>query len=122
MNRPDWNRLMVAGAMVVTGATAAAQVVRDPTAVPPEAAPSSGTAAAGTSWSVDGLGVVVREGKPYLVSGTRLYGVGQKLGQFRIDRITETEIWLRSGNEVRKMPRFSGVQRKISAESKGSNP
>ena len=59
---------------------------------------------------------------PYLVDGTRLYGVGQKLGAFRIERISETEVWLRNGKELRKLPRFAGIQRKVAAESKGSKP
>jgi hypothetical protein len=39
-----------------------------------------------------------------------------------IERINETEIWLRKGKELLKLPRFSGIERKPSAESKGSKP
>jgi hypothetical protein len=58
------------------------------------------------------MAVVVRGGKPMLVQGTRLYGVGQMLGKFRIERISETEVWLRQGSELRKIPRFAGIQRR----------
>ena len=59
--------------------------------------------------------VIVRNGHPYLVVGTRLYAQGQKLGQARIERISETEVWLREGGVLRKVPRFSGIQRRTVA-------
>ena len=58
--------------------------------------------------------VVVRNGKPFLVVGTRLVAQGQKMGDTRVERITETEIWLREGGQLRKVPRFAGVQRQTS--------
>jgi hypothetical protein len=69
----------------------------------------------------DGVAVVVRDGKPFLVSGTRLYGVGQKLGTYRIERITETDVWLRNGSELRKEPRFAGITRKESKSPSTTN-
>ena len=91
-----------------------AQDLRDPTMPPPE----SGAGPAGTVASplgVDGMTVIVRNGKSYLVVGTRLYAPGQKVGQLRVERITETEVWLRDGKELRKVPRFSGIQRRVAA-------
>jgi hypothetical protein len=55
--------------------------------------------------------VVLRDSKPFLVVGTRLYSPGQKMGQYKIDRITETEVWLRDGALLRKLPRFTGIVR-----------
>lgn len=105
-----------------------AQAQRDPTQPPAQAFPAPvvpgavGGATAGAMpdsppWGDDGIAVLIRDGKPYLVNGTRLYGVGQKLGAYRIERITETEVWLRNGKELRKLPRFAGIQRKVIAGS-----
>jgi len=65
-------------------------------------------------WGDEGVAVVRRGGKPYVVSGTRLYGVGQKIGDYKIERISETQIWLRKGSELRKLPLFAGIERKVS--------
>jgi hypothetical protein len=93
-------------------AWAEAQSQRDPTVPPAEAGLAS--TAVGTSSANQASGsmsVIVREGRPYLVAGTRLYAQGQKLGAARIDRISETEIWLREGGVLRKVPLFAGIQR-----------
>lgn len=92
-----------------------AQALRDPTQAPPEARATQAEGAAvsvPTPWGDEGVAMVVRGGKPFLVSGTRLYGVGQKLGAYRIERISETEVWLRHGTELHKVPGFAGVQRR----------
>jgi hypothetical protein len=92
-----------------------AQALRDPTQPPPGAMPTIGVVSQSDEPLADeGVAVVVRDGKPFLVSGTRLYGVGQKLGAYRIERITETEVWLRNASELRKQPRFAGITRKES--------
>ncbi len=84
---------------------------RDPTAPPPEVGAAAAGGVAQQPWGAEGMAVVVRDGKPLLVVDTRLYGVGQKVGSFHIMRITESEVWLREGKVVRKVPRFSGIQR-----------
>jgi len=95
---------------------------RDPTLPPAQASQPLSASTSDAPWGDDGIAVVVREGKPFLVSGTRLYGVGQSIGAYRIMRISETEVWLRNGKVVRKLPRFSGIERSPSAQSKGSTP
>jgi hypothetical protein len=123
MHRAVLARVCIFWVAAFGSVVAQAQVQRDPTTPPPEALATPGGAGASSQpWGSDGMAVVVREGKPYLVSGTRLYGVGQKIGAFRITRISETEVWLKSGTELRKLPLFSGIVRKLSAEPKGSNP
>jgi hypothetical protein len=97
---------------------AGAQAARDPTIAPPQAATAPAASpglATGQSLpaAAQGLSVVVREGAPYLVSDTRLYGVGQTVGGYTIERITETEVWLRRGKQVQKFQRFSGIQRRV---------
>ncbi len=88
-----------------------AQEFRDPTTPPPEASALPGAAAGAAPTS--GLAVVVRDGKPYLVVGTRLVPVGQKVGNAKLERITETDVWLREGRQLNKVPRFSGIQRSV---------
>lgn len=94
---------------------APAQDLRDPTMPPPESGAGPAGTAATSPLGVDGMTVIRRNGKSYLVVGTRLYAPGQKVGQLRVERITETEVWLRDGNALRKVPRFSGIQRSVTA-------
>lgn len=110
------NPHLVWGALCLSlGGVLHAQALRDPTQAPLGAASSaSGVAQSAGPLGDDGVAVVVRDGKPFLVNGTRLYGVGQMLGTYRIERITETEVWLRNGTELRKEPRFAGITRKES--------
>ncbi|MDZ7938881.1 MAG: hypothetical protein U5M53_11610 [Rhodoferax sp.] len=89
-------------------AQAQAQSSRDPTVAPGEAeAGGPGQ----TPDSVPGYAVVIQDGKPHLVVGTRLVPVGQKVGNARLERITETEIWFREGGQLRKEARFAGITR-----------
>lgn len=88
-----------------------AQALRDPTQPPPEMGAGPGAAASAGPLGSDGMAVIVRDGKPFLVVGSRLYAPGQKVGSARIERITETEVWLREGKALRKVPRFAGIQR-----------
>jgi len=90
-----------------------AQSLRDPT-LPPTDGGSANSSLGGASLGAEAgaMTVIVRNGHPYLVVGTRLYAQGQKLGQARIERITETEIWLREGGVLRKLPQFTGIQRR----------
>jgi hypothetical protein len=67
------------------------------------------------------MAVLVRQGVPYLVVGTRLYAKGQKVGQARIERITETEVWLREAGALRKVPVFGGIQRQVSKPALASS-
>ncbi len=93
-----------------------AQALRDPTQVPwatpmaPAVAP--GSVAAQPPIDAGHVAVLVRDGTPYLLWGTRLFGVGQRLGAARIERITESEIWLREAGNLRKVRVFQGVERR----------
>jgi len=89
-----------------------AQVLRDPTQAPQfSGAESSGARGAPRSASAP-WGVLVIDGKPHLVAGTRLYAEGQMLGAARIERITETEVWFREQGRLRKVPHYPSVQRR----------
>jgi len=63
------------------------------------------------------MSVIVREGKSWLVVGTRLIAPGQKTVPWVLERITETEVWLRDGTQLRKVQRFAGIQRSNVAAS-----
>ncbi len=89
-----------------------AQSLRDPTLPPASVAPAvAGVAAQTVSVQTGAMAVLVRNGTPYMVLGTRLYATGQKVGAARIERISETEVWLREAGVLRKVAVFSGIQR-----------
>lgn len=99
--------------------SAQTQSLRDPTLPPAEAVPTSNAAGDQTgSPALTGMTIVVRQGQPFLASRSRLYARGQKMGQVRIERISETEIWLRERDVLRKVPLFTGIQRHVAASQK----
>jgi len=107
-------RLLVQGSLIgialllVAGRTEA-QGLRDPTVAPAEAGLTGAAPSAPALTAVPGaMTIIVRDGRPFLVVGTRLYAAGQKLGQARIERISETEVWLREGGVLRKIPPVPG--------------
>jgi hypothetical protein len=112
--RPSWWTLALLAAVCAAVLPAAAQGARDPT-LPPWGSGSGGGGGGGAA-QVRGLqgpfSVLVVDGQPYLVVGTRLYAQGQQLGAARIERITETEVWLRDGHNLRKISNFVGIQRR----------
>lgn len=104
------------GGVLCSLATAGiAQNLRDPTVPPVEA--GIGSPAHGGSVSPDTvqgpMSVIVRNGQAYVMVSTRLYAQGQKLGRARIERISETEVWLREDGVLRKVSQFPGIQRRV---------
>ena len=91
-----------------------AQPLRDPTVPPTQTSVAPG-APAQSPLGAEGTSVIVREGKAGLVQGTRIVFPGQKWGRWTVERITETEVWLRDGKLLQKLPRFNGIQRTDSA-------
>jgi hypothetical protein len=107
---------LVLSGLCATG-SALAQPVRDPT-LPPAVAtvvPGEAMPKAVLPITNESISVVVRDGKPMLAVGTRLYQQGQQIGLFKIERISETEVWLRNGKEVHKIARFAGIERRAAA-------
>jgi hypothetical protein len=91
---------------------AQAQGLRDPTLAPAQA----GLVVAEPGGKLlkpelAAMSIIVRDGRSYLAVGTRLYAQGEKIGQARIERISETEVWLREGGVLRKVSQFNGIQR-----------
>lgn len=97
----------LAPALLLCALSVSAQDGRDPTIPPGESA----AVGSSTPMGVEGMTVLVRDGKPHLVVGTRLYAVGENVGQMRVDRITESEVWLHDGRALIKVPRFAGIER-----------
>lgn len=116
MKNPGLLRMPFALAAFCAMGLVCAQDSRDPTRPPSTVAASPGASAAPAELGSSGFTVIVRNGKPFLAVGTRLYAPGQKIGALKLERITETEIWLLDGKELRKIPRFPGIQRKTSAQ------
>ena len=102
--------------MALAVATQLGAQERDPTQPPARAFATPAETVQGAAPEVDSAAVVVRDGKPFLMAGTRLYGVGQHIGPYKIERIGETEIWLRNAKELRKIQRFNGIERHSAAE------
>jgi hypothetical protein len=115
-----WLPLGLAGATALglLGSVASAQALRDPTQPPPIVA-ATGLNEAGQPAAIQpgSVAVIVRHGVPHLVVGTRLYAQGQKVGSARIERLTETEVWLREAGVLRKVQVFGGIQRQPSTAS-----
>lgn len=49
------------------------------------------------------------DGRRYVVDGRRRLGVGDALGGTRIERITDSAVWVRDGNTVTRLPFYGGV-------------
>lgn len=100
-------------ALALLWATPVAQAqdsARDPTVAPGEAGTASPSPA-----GVEGMTVLVRGDRPYLVVGTRQYAPGDKVGNLRLERITEREVWFHDGSALIKVQRFAGIERKALA-------
>ncbi len=109
----NWLRLICLLCVVFAAPTLGAQSLRDPTQAPGlGSAGRAGDGAAPARSSQGRWSVIVVDGRPHVAVGTRLYAEGQMLGPSRIERITETEVWLREGRELRKVPLYAGVQRR----------
>lgn len=89
----------------------AQDTARDPTVAPG----STGMATTPSPAGVEGMTVMVRDDKPYLIVGTRQYAPGDKLGNLRLERITEKEVWFHDGSAMIKVQRFAGIERKTLA-------
>ena len=97
---------------------AAQEAARDPTVAPGETGIANQSPA-----GLEGMTVLVRDGKPYLMVGARLYAPGDKVGNLRVERIAEKEVWFHDGTALIKVPRFAGIERKtIAARSQCARP
>ena len=116
-------RLSTLALLGMLGVAAHAQALRDPTTPPAtEGSPASTSAVNAVNTpalATGGMAVLVRQGQPYLVVGTRIYAKGQTVGQARIERISETDVWFREAGVLRKVPVFGGIERHASKPPSG---
>ena len=97
----------VSGTLAQTPQTAR----RDPTQPPAAfAAPVSSTRLPVDTFRPEHLVTVA--GVRYLVWNSRRYAVGETIQGARIERISETEVWLRGNDGLRKLPLFSGIEKR----------
>ncbi len=90
-----------------------AQGARDPTLPPTDSGLVAQAPSKNAPQAPEGsLSIVVRDGTFFVVQGTRLLAQGQKLGEARIERISETEIWLRQRGVLSKRQLFAGITRR----------
>lgn len=86
---------------------------RDPTQPPAAYAPHAPHAAPADP--LDGFrphNILTVDGHRYLVWHGRRYAVGDTVQGARIERIEESEVWLRVDGGVRRIPMFAGVEKK----------
>ena len=90
---------------------AMAEPARDPTQ-PPAAygAPAASNRPAAEAFRLEHL--VSVNGVRYLVWNSRRYQVGDSISGARIERISESAIWLRSEGSVRKLLLFPGIEKR----------
>ena len=107
--------LIVLAAALLTSAGAQ---TRDPTR-PPEAAPSAlAASAAGAAASLPAYpSVVVLGGQARVLAQGRLLGVGDRLGDARIERIDTQGVWLREGAQRRRLPLYPPLQAAAAASA-----
>ena len=86
-------------------------VLRDPTQPPAAfAAPAGSARVPADTFRPEHLVTVA--GVRYLVWNSRRYAVGAIIDGARIERISEHEVWLRRADGVRKIPLFSGIEKR----------
>ena len=61
-------------------------------------------------------------GKRYVVDGRRRLGVGDALGGTRIERITDSAVWVRDGNTVTRLPFYGGVVKRTVVDAPPTAP
>ena len=95
----------------VCGRDVHAQSPRDPTQPPAAYATPVGSARVpGDAFKPEHL--VTVNGVRYVVWNSRRYAVGEMIDGARIERISDSEIWLRGAGGLRKLPLFSGIEKR----------
>ncbi len=84
---------------------------RDPTQPPPEFAQPGGGERL-LPEVIDPKHLVVVNGNRFLIWKSRRLAVGDLIEGARIERISETEVWVRNAAGLRKLPIFSGIEKR----------
>lgn len=108
MTRP-WRSLLIM--LLATGsADIAAALLRDPTQPP-------SLLGKGTNAPVDAFRpqhLMIVSGERFLVWQGRRYRTGERFPGGKIERITESEVWLRGSDGLRKLPLFPSTEKHLS--------
>ena len=111
--------LVMPAAMVGWAATAVP--LRDPTQPPAILSMPVGSA----RLPIDKLRpeqLVTINGVIYLVWNGRRYKAGETIDGSRVERISESEVWLKTAGKVRKLPVFAGVEKRGPDSGVSNNP
>ena len=109
---------LTACALLAAAGAASAQG-RDPMQPPAAARSSAAGAAAGPA--APGAPLVARhllvvDGQRYLIDRGRRLGVGDTLGDARIERIDDNAVLVRRNGQTERLPLFAGVTKRASAD------
>lgn len=86
--------------------------LRDPTQPPPGHAASPGVQRPDPLAGLRLQHLVVIDGERYVVWQGRRHRVGDRLLGLPIERIEETQVWLRGAGGLRKLPLYTGIERR----------
>ncbi len=118
---------LIAALLAALHATASA-APRDPTVPPAEAQAAMAARNAGSAPADEAGGapmprhIVVSNGRSYVVERGRRFGVGDALGNARIERIDSDAVWLREGSSTRRVPLYAGVTKRSAIENTLTSP
>ena len=95
---------------------------RDPMQPPPALRPAVSSAALPERPALpDSAQVLIVDGKPFALIGSRRYAQGARVGSgpeaLVVERVNEHGVWLRSREGLHALPMLSGVSKKPSPES-----
>lgn len=117
MKRPVPLALLLAATLPLVAAESP-RSLRDPMQ-PPAAARAAAPAAAepAAAASVTARHLLVVDGRRYVVDGNRRRGVGDTLGDARIERIEDAAVVLRTTAGSQRIPLFGGVVKQSAADN-----
>ena len=103
--------LLLASIALFDGTASAQAPRRDPTQPPPSyaAQPAAHPKEPLPAFKPEHL--VMYDGKRYVMWRGRRHAVGDEIEGARIERIDETEVWVRTERGVRKLPLFAGIRK-----------
>jgi hypothetical protein len=111
--------LLACSAAMANADAAGRPPARDPMLAPAEARPAAAAAATPASAAAPAPArhLMVIDGRRYVVWGGRKRGVGDLLGDARIERIEDTAVVVRQDGALRRLPLYGDVQRRPAPES-----
>lgn len=113
--------LLLLSSMAICASAATPVPLRDPTQ-PPAALGATGRS---VRLPIDMLRpeqLVTINGVIYLVWNGRRYKAGETIDGSRLERISESEVWLKTAGSVRKLPVFAGVEKRAPDSGVSINP